>query len=398
VAGVWLALSVLALSVLACNFQLGGLPTPAVPFAGSSVMFIAPAANSQLAEGATILLAVRVVDTGAGVTQVDFLINDRVIGSQLTPDGQPLPSFTAMQPWQAEGLRGHLVSAIARRADDTVIGRAEMTIQVVAATYAPLAPTVQTPVGGTPTLTIPTTSTRPSIATNTPADSSSGAGSAGTGGSDNLPILRVTTATLNVRSGPGTTFSAITTLNAGDEAVILGRNDTRTWWFIERNRVRGWVTSDSTFSTVRGDTSTVPFVRTASQPLPTTTPVRDQTLAPTSTVAAFADLVIDSFTLTPATPLVNQTFYVTITVRNQGALDAGPSLLSGLFQPGNERSDMGVPAIPAGQSVTLPPLYVTLEQAGANQIGVFTLDYRGEVREGPDGEANNLRTFTYEVR
>lgn len=382
----------LALATLGCNLQLGGLPTPVVPNAGSQVMFIAPAANSILAHGAVITFAVKVHDTGAGVTQVDFMVNDRVIGSQTTPDGTPLPSFTAVQQWQTDGLRGHLISALALRADGSMIGKAEMTVQVVAATFVPLtpqaasSPTVVTGVATTPPP--PTALTRRAgIATNTPPPLPPGT----------YPILRVTTTTLNVRSGPGTDFNVIATLKQGDEAAILGRNDNRTWWFTERNRVKGWVTSDPSYSTVRGDVATVPFVQTPSTALPSLTPVRNQTLAPTSTVAAAADLVIDAISLTPPTPLVNDTFFLTITVRNQGTLDAPSSLARGLFQPGNEQSEIAVPPIPAGQVVTLPPMYVTLRQSGANQIGVMTLDVKGEISEGANGEANNVRTFSYDV-
>lgn len=383
----------LMLATLACNLQLGALPTPMARDAGSSVMFVAPAANSVLAHGAVITFAVKVYDTGAGVTQVDFLVNDRVIGSQTTPDGTPLPTFTAMQTWQTDGLRGHLISALALRADGSVIGKAEMTVQVVAATFVPITQQTAAPstvriasAATTPAPTVALTR-RAGIATNTPPALPPGT----------YPILRVTTATLNVRSGPSTNFNVIATVKNGDEAAILGRNNNSTWWFIERNRVKGWVTSDPSYSTVRGDASTIPFVQTPSTALPSMTPVRNQTLAPTSTVAAAADLVVDAFSFTPPTPLVNETFFLTITVRNQGALDAPSSLLRGLFQPGNEQSEIAVPPIPAGQSVTLPPLYVTLRQGGANQIGVLTLDVKGEISEGANGEANNVRTISYDV-
>jgi hypothetical protein len=78
-------------------------------------------------------------------------------------------------------------------------------------------------------------------------------------------------------------------------------------------------------------------------------------------------------------------------------VDARPTLLSGLFQPGNELSEIAVPAIPAGQQVQLPALPVTLKQAGANQVGALTLDARNELNEGPNGEANNVRTINYNV-
>ncbi|MBX3080716.1 MAG: SH3 domain-containing protein [Anaerolineae bacterium] len=379
---------------LACSVQLGALPTPQAGSATSSVTFIAPAINSVLAENATILFAAKVQDSGAGVTQVEFLADDHVMGIQSTPGGQALAAYTFSQSWQAQGVRGHLISAIARRADDSVIGRADMTIQVVVSPVAGV-PTIAT--GATPTLFIPADSTPPAttnprqvLPTNTPA-----AGSVPAGGN---PIFHVIVPTLNLRSGPGTDYPPVAVMKADEEATILGRNDDSTWWFVEREKMRGWVISNPAYSTVLGDVSKVPFVTTPSTPLPSATPVPNNNLAPTSTAAANADLVLDSYVLTPTEPIANQTFNIVITVRNQGTVDAPSSLLVGVFQPGSERSAMAVPPVPAGQSVVLPPMYVTLKLRAANQIGLLTLDANGEVDEGVNGEANNVRTVPYNVK
>jgi len=379
---------------LACSVQLGALPTSQVGSSTSSVMFVAPAINSVLAENATILFAVKVQDSGAGVTQVEFMADDNVFGSQTTPGGQALVAYTFSQNWQAQGVRGHLMSAIARRADNSVIGRADMTIQVVASSLAGVS-TVST--GATPTLFIPsnvtpaaTTNTRQVLPTNTPAS-----GGVPSGGN---PIFHVTAPTLNLRNGPGIEYQPVATMKANEEATILGRDADSTWWFVEREKARGWVTSNPAYSTVLGDVSKVPFVTTASTPLPSVTPVPNNNLAPTSTAAANADLVLDSYVLTPTEPIANQTFNIVITVRNQGTVDAPSSLLIGVFQPGSERTAMAVPAIPAGQSVVLPPMYVTLKLRASNQIGLLTLDANGEVDEGVNGEANNVRTVPYNVK
>lgn len=108
-------------------------------------------------------------------------------------------------------------------------------------------------------------------------------------------------------------------------------------------------------------------------------------------------MIILSATIVGGTPKVNQTFNVLITVRNQGTLDAPASLMEGVFQPDGERSQLAVPPIAAGTSVTLPPMPVTLRTRGTNLIGTLTLDIKNEVAEGANGEANNVYTLTYNV-
>jgi hypothetical protein len=183
----------------------------------------------------------------------------------------------------------------------------------------------------------------------------------------------------------------------GDTAIIVGRNADRSWWVVVHDQIRGWSISDPAYSQVVGDTSNVPLVATPPKPAAaaassTVAPV----LAVTSTTGPVADLVFDSVTLDPATPTANQTFTVTIVIRNQGTVDAGTSLVVGVFQPGNERSPRPVPAIPAGQTATVQ-MPVTLKSSGANQNGVLTLDANSNISEGPNGEANNTKTITYNV-
>jgi cell division septation protein DedD len=394
------ALITLAGAALACNVQFGGIaPTPARE-PTSSVMFIAPANNSVIAEGSMIVFAVLAQDSEAGVAQVDLLIDGLLVESQTAPAPDGQPSFTARFDWLAGGLQGHLITAEALRADGSVIGEAGLAITVVAAAgldatlIAALPPTATltpspTDILPTPEPATATTTRRPSN-TPTPEPSPTVAGVA--------PTLRVTFDFLNIRAGPGTDFPQIGRMNSGDVARVVGRNGDRTWLVVEWGQVRGWVTSNPNFSEIIGDTTNIPLV--APPQAPTASPTLQfvqPDLAPTSTIGNFADLVIDLWTITPQTPIANQTFYVTIVVRNQGSRDAPASLLTGIFQPGNERSDMAVPPLRAGESVTLPPMYVTLRSSGPNQTATLTLDVQNEVDEGPVGEANNVVTITYNV-
>jgi hypothetical protein len=290
--------------------------------------------------------------------------------------------------WKATGVQGHLIVAVASRADGTPIGEDKLTIQVIAAT--------------TPTATLTPTSEASATPTTAPASPTTAATTAApppaqptTAPASSQPILEVTWENLNIRAGPGVNFPIIGAMKMGDKATIIGRNAASNWWYVQFKEARGWSTADTTYSRVVGDTSKVPLV--ASPPTPVPAPSATNTAgAPVSTAGPVADLVMDNPTLNPTTPTANQTFTVIIVIRNQGTVNAGTSLVRGVFQPGNEVSDVAVPGIPAGQSVTIT-MPVTLKSGGANQTATITIDQNKDIDEGPNGEANNVKTITYNV-
>lgn len=88
----------------------------------------------------------------------------------------------------------------------------------------------------------------------------------------------VATGQLNVRSGPGITYSVVTTVNQGATVTLLGRNADSSWAYIQTAAtVRGWVNASATYIT--------PSV--AINTLPVTTPTT-ATSTPTATVSATA--------------------------------------------------------------------------------------------------------------
>ncbi len=392
------AIGLLALiaASLACNAQTAGTP---VAGAESSVVFVAPDNKSVIAEGSDVILAVNVADP-AGVGKVEFRVDDNLIGTQNVPPEAVQTNLTVRQPWKAQGVQGHFVVAVASRPDGQPIGEAKITLEVVSmatatTTVAAVASTATPRTTVTRTATTPpatpTVAASPTLApSNTPPPTT--APVSGTG-----PLLLVTNPTLNMRAGPGINFERIGELKQGETALIIGRNADRSWWYIQKEPARGWVINSDVYIEIVGDTSQVPLVTSSATPVaPAVQPTAAPAQAATSTVGPVADLVIDSVTLNPATPVANQTFTVVIVIRNQGTIDAGTSLVDGLFQPGNERSQMAVPAIAAGQSLTIN-LPVTLHTSGANQTGVITIDANKDMNEGTNGEANNVRTITYNV-
>ena len=63
---------------------------------------------------------------------------------------------------------------------------------------------------------------------------------------------------VNVRSGPGTTYDRIGTLQGGTVVQITGRSPQNDWWRVSTEGVEGWVFSGLVF--VEGDAQAVPCV------------------------------------------------------------------------------------------------------------------------------------------
>jgi hypothetical protein len=407
-----LGLLMMLAASLACNMQIGSKePTANAVAAEPSVVFIAPDNNSVIAEGTELTLAVSGTSNN-GISKIDFQVDDAPIGSQ-TPTSPDTSTFTARQTWVATGVQGHFITAVLFDKDGKAISDAKMTITIVTQPSADAGSGTESGVASanTPTLAsqaAPTSAGPTLIPTNTPRQQS-GAGGAPTliqGNNaqpatperavtiviapNNQAILKVKAPNLNIRGGDGITFPIIGAMKTNDIANIIGRNAASTWWFIQKDQTRGWVIGSTDFSEVTGDTSKVPVV--ASPPTPAATVAAATAVgAATSTPASGPDLVFDSVSMNTQNPKVNDTFVVTIVIRNQGTADAGNSLAQGVFQPGNETSPVAVPAIPAGQKVTVT-MPVTLKQAGNNQTGVITLDKNGDIAEGANGEANNTYT------
>jgi N-acetylmuramoyl-L-alanine amidase len=51
------------------------------------------------------------------------------------------------------------------------------------------------------------------------------------------------TSNVNIRQGPGTSFSRVGLLPRGQAAAVLGRSADNAWWQIEFGGIRGWVSA-----------------------------------------------------------------------------------------------------------------------------------------------------------
>jgi uncharacterized protein YgiM (DUF1202 family) len=68
----------------------------------------------------------------------------------------------------------------------------------------------------------------------------------------------VNTSFLNLRSGDGPEYTIVGRVDGGDKLIVLGRNESLSWWFVKAGDVVGWVISD--FILLRGDLTDVPEV------------------------------------------------------------------------------------------------------------------------------------------
>jgi len=190
-------------------------------------------------------------------------------------------------------------------------------------------------------------------------------------------VVTITRNIQNIRSGPGTFYDIIAQARQGEQYQVVGANPDLTWVVVNVRGTQGWMQREilDTF----GNLNTVPIITPPATPTP---------LPPTATATAApqADLVVLS--VLPTRLFIGVPFNVTVTIRNQGLLDAGPFAVASTLQPGDVYSAVNVPGLPAGQQTTVN-LSGTLAGPTGPQNVVIVLDLNLQVAEGPAGEANS---------
>lgn len=196
-------------------------------------------------------------------------------------------------------------------------------------------------------------------------------------------VVTITRNIQNIRSGPGTFYDIIAQARQGEQYQVIGANADLTWLVVNARGTQGWLSRDilETF----GDLRTVPIITPPATPTP---------LPPTATATAApqADLVVLS--VLPTRLFIGVPFNVTVTIRNQGLLDAGPFAVASTLQPGEAYSAVNVPGLPAGQQTTVNLSGTVVGTTGPQNV-VIVLDLNLQVAEGPAGEANNNFPYLY---
>jgi uncharacterized protein YraI len=104
---------------------------------------------------------------------------------------------------------------------------------------------------------------------------------------NDTPQVQFTSPHTNIRSGPGTQFQILETANQGDAMQITGRNQNSTWWQICCvEGLAGWVANSVV--TTKGNLNTVPIVKDAPLPNPST-----QLQSPPTNLSLVADSITD---------------------------------------------------------------------------------------------------------
>lgn len=192
-------------------------------------------------------------------------------------------------------------------------------------------------------------------------------------------VATITRNVQNVRSGPGTNYDVIGQLRSGEQVQVVGANVNFTWVVINFRGTQGWLSRD--ILDLFGDTRTLPIV--AAPPTPTPLPA-----TATPTAQPFPDAIVIG--AQPNRLTLGQPFAVTVTVRNQGLVDAGAFAVAATFQPGNVYVGVNLPGLAAGQqtNVTLSSATPLTGTSGPQNV-VIIADLNNQLNEGPDGEANN---------
>jgi hypothetical protein len=254
-----LGLLFLALTSLACS--LGTSENDSSPSSQKKPLVLIVAPVNKLydadipvyAEGVPVEFRAIAQDLEIGVARIEFRVDDLPVGEVKSdqPGGQP--SLDAGVVWVATGATGHLITVEGFRADGSSLGLDDRSIRVAAQ------PGTELPAGNTTALETPnsaTESTQPTLpaqqgplptAAFTPTVLASGS-----------PTAVVSTPSLNVRQGPGTSYPSVGALVQGDRVTVVGRNADSSWWAVTYGGGTAWVFAG--LVTIEGDVSQVPLV------------------------------------------------------------------------------------------------------------------------------------------
>jgi len=271
-----LTVCLLAAIILACA-------GPATPESKASVLINSPAAGAALTLGQDVEANVSATDP-AGVVKVELWVDGQMVASASTPNGQPQTNVVAVLAWKADsvGLRKLQARSVNSKQETLTSPAVEVAVQQ----------------GATPQSTNTPTATAIPIAP-TPPPTPTGC----------TPMVIVQAKALNVRSGPGTTYSTLGRLQADETAEVVGRNAAGTWWQIRFGTTYGWVSGSYVTPSC---TDRVPIV---DQPTP----------APTPTPAADINFWADNPTIAPGqcTTIRWQVNNVAAVYLNEGGADQG---------------------------------------------------------------------------
>lgn len=196
-------------------------------------------------------------------------------------------------------------------------------------------------------------------------------------------FVAITREVQNVRMGPSTVYDVLGQVRRGETFQVIGANLNFTWVAISFRGQTGWLSAD--ILDIVGNRNTVPLLQ--APPTPTPPPA-----TATPTAQPFPDIVILS--ASPSRLTLGAPFAISVTVANNGAVNAGPFAVAASLTPGNIFSALNLPGLAAGQQTIISLTGTLGTGASGSQNVTIVADLNNEVSEGPIGEANNS-AFTY---
>lgn len=198
---------------------------------------------------------------------------------------------------------------------------------------------------------------------------------------------------INVRYGPGTVYAPpIGRLTTGTQVQLLGAAPGYQWFTINYNGQLAWISGDPTLVSIFGDITTLPIVPVPPTPTPAATATPTPPPAP-----VLPDLVLVSAFLSMNPVKLGTAFSLTVTIFNRGQSNAGNFAVAATLNPGGKFGAVNIPGLAAGQQISVTINYPPLEGSPGTYTEAIVIDLNSEVNEGPEGEANNKPTITYQV-
>jgi uncharacterized protein YraI len=342
----WLGILLLAL-LSACTLSSTPptnepLDAPTLGASGKpQVTISSPKNGDQTVVGKQILVTASVTDS-VGVTRVQLLANNQIVKTVSSDSGQR--NFQALLDYTPNNTGNVILQVVAYR-------------NALASDPAQ----VQISVQNTPAQVTATIAQQPNVPVIDPND----------------PTCRaLTNLGLNMRSGPGTSYTVITTLAGGTVVPIVGRTGDNSWWQVRYGNIVGWVSS--AYTAEYGTCTFVPVTQPTAIPTqfipPTAFPTAFPTQRPPTVTPGLPDLVITSVAgptsvaIPGGSTQVTQTYSVTTT--NTGGGPAG-QFTNSITLPDGSTQDLGVVGgLGPGQSV-VQNVSVTFTAAGKYTLQAF---------------------------
>lgn len=193
----------------------------------------------------------------------------------------------------------------------------------------------------------------------------------------------ITRSVQNIRTGPGLEYDILGQLQEGETAEVIGATLDFEWVAINFRGTTGWLSRG--ILDLMGDTDTVPVLT----PPPTPTPLP---LPPTPTPQPNPDIVVVS--ASPQRLTIGSPFNVLITVRNQGASNAGAFAVAASFEPGNVYAAQNIAGLAAASQVDVALTGVLTGATGPYNVTIVA-DLNNQINEGA-AESNNMSfIFSY---